>query len=104
MPSSSILVTGGLGYVGRELVAQLLRTDAGTLHVLDDVSSGEHRLAAMDTQRFTLHRVDVRDRAAVREAVAAVRPSVISFLTRVFGLLLSAIAVQLVIDGVKGLT
>ncbi len=34
----------------------------------------------------------------------AVRPSVISFLTRVFGLLLSAIAVQLVVDGVKGLT
>ena len=34
----------------------------------------------------------------------AVRPSVIAFLTRVFGLLLSAIAVQLVVDGVKGLT
>ena len=29
-----------------------------------------------------------------------VRPSIISFLTRVFGLLLSAIAVQLVVDGV----
>jgi multiple antibiotic resistance protein len=34
----------------------------------------------------------------------AVRPSIISFLTRVFGLLLSAIAVQLVVDGVKGLS
>jgi multiple antibiotic resistance protein len=34
----------------------------------------------------------------------AVRPSVIAFLTRVFGLLLSAIAVQLVIDGVTALT
>jgi len=33
----------------------------------------------------------------------AVRPSVIAFLTRVFGLLLSAIAIQLVVDGVKGL-
>ena len=31
----------------------------------------------------------------------AVRPSVIAFLTRVFGLLLSAIAVQLVVDGVE---
>jgi multiple antibiotic resistance protein len=30
--------------------------------------------------------------------------SLISFLTRVFGLLLSAIAVQLVVDGVRGLT
>jgi MarC family membrane protein len=34
----------------------------------------------------------------------SVRPSIISFLTRVFGLLLSAIAVQLVVDGVKGLS
>jgi multiple antibiotic resistance protein len=34
----------------------------------------------------------------------AVRPSIIAFLTRVFGLLLSAIAVQLVVDGVKGLS
>jgi multiple antibiotic resistance protein len=32
------------------------------------------------------------------------RPGMISFLTRVFGLLLSAIAVQLVVDGVRGLT
>lgn len=31
-------------------------------------------------------------------------PSFVSFLTRVFGLLLSAIAVQLVVDGVRGLT
>ena len=33
----------------------------------------------------------------------AVRPSVIAFTTRVFGLLLSGIAVQLVVNGVKGL-
>jgi multiple antibiotic resistance protein len=32
------------------------------------------------------------------------RPSILAFLTRVFGLLLSAIAVQLVVNGVVGLT
>ena len=32
----------------------------------------------------------------------ALRPSIVSFLTRVFGLLLSAIAVQLIVDGVEG--
>jgi multiple antibiotic resistance protein len=34
----------------------------------------------------------------------ATSPSVLAFLTRVFGLLLSAIAVQLVVDGVRSLT
>lgn len=34
----------------------------------------------------------------------ATSPAVLSFLTRVFGLLLSAIAVQLVVDGVRSLT
>jgi multiple antibiotic resistance protein len=34
----------------------------------------------------------------------ATSPAVLAFLTRVFGLLLSAIAVQLVVDGVKSLT
>ena len=33
----------------------------------------------------------------------ATSPAVLSFLTRVFGLLLSAIAVQLVVDGVRSL-
>jgi small neutral amino acid transporter SnatA (MarC family) len=33
-----------------------------------------------------------------------VSPAVLAFLTRVFGLLLAAIAVQLVVDGVKSLT
>jgi multiple antibiotic resistance protein len=34
----------------------------------------------------------------------AATPAILNFLTRVFGLLLSAIAVQLVVDGVRGLT
>ena len=34
----------------------------------------------------------------------ATSPAVLAFLTRVFGLLLSAIAVQLVVDGVRSLT
>jgi multiple antibiotic resistance protein len=41
---------------------------------------------------------------AAERLTRTVRPSVLSFLTRVFGLLLSAIAVQLVVNGVTALT
>ena len=39
---------------------------------------------------------------AAERITRALRPSIVSFLTRVFGLLLSAIAVQLIVDGVDG--
>lgn len=41
---------------------------------------------------------------AAERVTRATSPAVLSFLTRVFGLLLSAIAVQLVVDGVRSLT
>ena len=83
MNEQSILVTGGLGYVGRELVAQLLERGTKHLHVLDNLASGEHRLAAMDTDRFTLHRVDIRDRDAVAEVMRTVEPATIYHLAAV---------------------
>jgi UDP-glucose 4-epimerase len=83
MIETSILVTGGLGYVGRELVRQLLDSGARQLHVLDNLASGEHRLQAMQTDRFTLHRVDVRDRAGVAAVMRDVVPDVIFHLAAV---------------------
>jgi multiple antibiotic resistance protein len=41
---------------------------------------------------------------AAERVTRATSPAVLAFLTRVFGLLLSAIAVQLVVDGVRSLT
>jgi multiple antibiotic resistance protein len=41
---------------------------------------------------------------AAERITRATSPAVLAFLTRVFGLLLSAIAVQLVVDGVRSLT
>ena len=46
--------------------------------------------------------ISLLDRRAHHAAASA--PDVFSFLTRVFGLLLAAIAVQLVVNGVKSLT
>jgi len=77
-------VTGGVGYVGRELVRQLIQAEPdASIHVIDNLESGERRLESMADDRFTLHRVDIRDRAAVRDAMAVIRPDVIYHLAAV---------------------
>lgn len=83
MSKRSILVTGGLGYVGRELVAQLLQAGDSDVHVIDNMASGEHRLKPMDTSRFTLHRIDIRDQGAVADAMSSVAPTTIFHLAAV---------------------
>lgn len=79
-----IAVTGGIGYVGRELVRQLSEAEPeASLHVIDSLDCGEHRLQAMDSDAFTLHRIDIRDRNAVQDAMATVAPDIIYHLAAV---------------------
>ncbi len=78
-----IVVTGGLGYVGRELVAQLIEAGSTNLHVVDNLASGEHRLHLMQTGSFTLHRVDIRDRAGVAAVMRDVAPRTVFHLAAV---------------------
>jgi UDP-glucose 4-epimerase len=72
-----ILVTGGVGYVGRELVHQLIREGGNEIHVLDNLACGEHRLTQMDSSRFKLHRIDIRDTANVNTLLLELSPEVI---------------------------
>ncbi len=81
--TDNIIVTGGVGYVGRELVRQLLADGCSNLHVIDSLACGEHRLQAMDTHRFTLHRVDLRDAPAVEKVLTSVAPSMVIHLAAV---------------------
>jgi UDP-glucose 4-epimerase len=78
-----ILVTGGAGYVGRALVARLLRDTATDLHVLDNLASGEHRIKGVDFTRVKLHRVDLRDMTAVAPLMRTLAPTVIFHLAAV---------------------
>jgi len=78
-----ILVTGGAGYVGRALVARLLRESAVELHVLDNLASGEHRVRDIDLTRVTLHRVDLRDSGAVGPLMRTLAPALIYHLAAV---------------------
>ncbi|MBR1229347.1 MULTISPECIES: NAD(P)-dependent oxidoreductase [unclassified Bradyrhizobium] len=83
MTKGLVLVTGGNGYVGRELVRQLIAQRDCEVHVLDNMASGEHRLAQMDEQAFVLHRQDIRDADAVSELLKKIQPSIIYHLAAV---------------------
>jgi len=63
-----VLVTGGAGFIGSNIVGLLARETKATIVVLDNLSSG-HR-ENLDAQPVTFRQGDVRDAAAVREAIA----------------------------------
>jgi nucleoside-diphosphate-sugar epimerase len=70
--SSTVLVTGGAGYVGSALVPRLLAR-GDRVRVLDLCWYGEESLApALAHPRFELVRGDVRDRAVVARALSGV--------------------------------
>ncbi|HVL84508.1 MAG TPA: SDR family NAD(P)-dependent oxidoreductase [Pseudonocardia sp.] len=71
------LVTGGAGFIGSNLVDELVRAGADVL-VLDDLSSGrETNLREATAAGVRLVRADVRDRAAVHEHVARFAPELV---------------------------
>jgi UDP-glucose 4-epimerase len=83
MSNEPVLVTGGVGYVGRELVRQLVAQRDCDVHVLDNLASGEHRLAHMEQDKFVLHRHDIRDNDAVAELLGRLSPAIIYHLAAV---------------------
>ncbi|MGZ8414609.1 MAG: NAD-dependent epimerase/dehydratase family protein [Gemmatirosa sp.] len=67
-----VLVTGGAGYVGSPLVSHLLAR-GHAVHVLDSLlHGGESLLPMWANPHFSFTKADVRDRAAVRAALADV--------------------------------
>lgn len=61
--------------MGRGLVARA--ASHFTVHVIDNLRSGEHRLLDMRRDQFVLHHVDIRDRALIHRVVGAIQPDVI---------------------------
>lgn len=83
MANDAVMVTGGIGYVGRQLVRQLIAEQQNEIHVLDNLACGEHRLDLMPRDAFTLHRCDVRDSEAIADVMLKVKPSKIYHLAAV---------------------
>lgn len=66
------LVTGGAGFIGSELVRQLVALDARVL-VVDNLCNGRREnLAGLPADQVDLHVADVRDRDAIRDLLAGV--------------------------------
>jgi UDP-glucose 4-epimerase len=83
MMTGPVLVTGGIGYVGRELVHQLVSEGSREIHVLDNLACGESRLDYMDRRKFSLHRCDLRDSGTVEDVMRKVNPEVIFHLAAI---------------------
>ncbi len=69
--SKRVLITGGAGFIGSTLGAHLT-AQGHVVSVLDDLSFGKRHLASVPDERF--HQVDIRDRAAVLEAMRSADP------------------------------
>jgi UDP-glucose 4-epimerase len=78
---SKMLITGGNGYVGRELT-RLLMPDHDIV-VIDNMSSGDLRFTAHEIQRFDLRRVDIRDKDEVRAIVQGFQPDALIHLAAI---------------------
>ena len=73
------IVTGGAGFIGSALVRHLL--DGGEIvHTVDSLTYAgrtENLADVQDSPRHRLHRLDIQDRAALRELVLDLRPDAI---------------------------
>ncbi len=69
-----VLVTGGAGFIGSHVVDGAL-AEGHDVAVLDDLSSGKRSSLPASVPLF---QVDVRNRSAVREALASFKPGLVS--------------------------
>jgi dTDP-glucose 4,6-dehydratase len=77
------IVTGGAGFIGSAVVEHLLAATRYRICVIDNLTYAANLASLapfMDNPRFTFVRADITDAAAVANAVARVRPSVIMHL------------------------
>ena len=74
-----MLVVGGAGSIGSELVSQLLRLGASDVAVADSSELGVYQLgqAHEGESRLRLHLVDAKDRTPPARVFAAHRPDVV---------------------------
>ncbi len=76
-----IIVTGGNGYVGREVTRRLMETH--TVRVVDSVRYGAIRFTSDELSRIDFMTTDLNDPAATYDAVAGFRPDAVIHLAAI---------------------
>ena len=76
-----LLITGGCGFVGRELVN--IAQDQYEIHVVDNLTSGEHRLNRMNAKKFKFHNIDLRDKDKTETLIKKVCPDIVVHLAAI---------------------
>lgn len=75
-----IAITGAAGFIGSALVRHLCALDGFIVHGLDKLTyaANPHTVAELEAlPNFTLHRIDIGDATAVRDAFALIEPDAI---------------------------
>lgn len=76
-----VLITGGNGYVGRELCRQMY--DKHEIGVIDTLRYGTNRFSEGDLSRVKLMQTDITDAAAMSAAVESFRPEAVIHLAAI---------------------
>lgn len=66
-----VLVTGGVGYLGRNLISQIIHCGCEDVHSIDLESTEEKN------PNITFHQVNLLDSSSIAEIVAAIRPTLV---------------------------
>jgi len=80
-----VLVTGGAGFIGANLIRSLIEHTNYNIHVLSPKNTNPWRLYGLDKE-IIIHEVDMADFACVRQLVLSARPRVIFHLAAYGGM------------------
>ncbi|MBI9112684.1 NAD-dependent epimerase/dehydratase family protein [Maridesulfovibrio ferrireducens] len=83
MNNAKILVTGGAGAIGLNLIERLLRCDVGQILVLDDLSSG-YKNYLPDDERIIFHNSDIGKIETYRSVMEEFKPNYVFHLAAHF--------------------
>lgn len=76
MSKQSILITGGVGFIGRALVTHCLKK-ANRVAVIDNLCAGRIENLAPHLDEIEFFRIDILDKSSLQRVLAQVRPNIL---------------------------